>query len=242
MKLGIISDIHGNLTALEAAVAVLRAGGATQFACCGDIVGYGPYPNECVESVRGLRCRTIAGNHDLGATGRIPLTGFSTVARRALEWTKAELTKDNLGYLEDLPLTDRLGVLQLVHATPSAPDLWEYVLTVREAEEEMESYAEPACVAGHSHRPFVVEKPGGQPARLLRQESFELREDCKYFINAGSVGQPRDSDPRACCLLFDARTRVVTTYRVAYEVAPVQQRMRELKLPEFLVTRLASGR
>jgi diadenosine tetraphosphatase ApaH/serine/threonine PP2A family protein phosphatase len=242
MKLGIISDIHGNRDALQAVLSLLQSRGATQFACCGDIVGYGPDPNECVEIVRGLRCSTVAGNHDYGATGRIALTGFNGVAARALEWTRKELSEDNRVYLENLPLTDRLGALRLVHGSPSAPDLWEYVFTVREAADEMDFFAETACVVGHSHHPFVVERLPGQGVRLVRQESFELREKAKYFLNAGSVGQPRDSDPRACCLLYDANAQVMTFHRVDYDIDLVQRRIRERKLPDFLAARLASGR
>jgi len=242
MKLGIISDIHANMEALDAVLALLDSKSATSYVCCGDLVGYGPDPNLCVERIRGLRCQCIAGNHDFGVLGRTPLDKFNPAAARALEWTRSQLTESNCIYLQNLPLTDVTDPLFLVHASPSAPDQWEYVFTLREGIEEMEYYQEPVCITGHSHFPFVVERVHGQPARLVRQNSFELRPDAKYFVNAGSVGQPRDGDPRACCILYDVPAGTMTFHRVPYDIQSVQAKIRTAGLAEFLASRLAAGR
>ena len=242
MKLGIISDIHGNLEALEAVVGVLRDKGATRFACCGDVVGYGPDPNRCAEIVHGLGCVCVAGNHDYGVAGRIPLTGFNSAAIRAALWTRPLLTASNRLYLESLSLTAEEGSLFFVHSSPSAPEAWEYVLSVREAGREMERFAGGLCVVGHSHQPFAAERLPGRPARLVREDAFHVLPDARYFINAGSVGQPRDGDPRACCMLYDGETQSMTYLRVSYDIPAVQAKIRAAGLPEYLASRLESGR
>ena len=242
MKLGIFSDVHGNLEALEAVVRVLRDRGATRFICCGDIVGYGPDPNLCVETIRRMRCTSVAGNHDYGVVGKSPLDGFNSAAAQAMLWTRNLLTESNRLYLENLSLTADDGPLLVVHSSPSAPDAWEYVLTLREAADEMECYPDDVCLVGHSHQPLVVERAAGGQARMVKQDSFKLQPDIKYFINAGSVGQPRDGDPRACGLIYDTGAQTITRYRVPYDIAAVQAKIRAAGLPEFLASRLELGR
>jgi len=242
LKLGIFADVHGNLEALEAVVRLLRDRGATRFICCGDIVGYGPDPNLCVETVRRMHCTCVAGNHDHGAVGKVRVDHFNSPATQALLWTRARLTESNRLYLENLPLTAVESPLLVVHASPSAPDAWEYVLTAREAAVEMEHYADGACVVGHSHQPLAVERLPGKPGRLIRPDSFTLRPYAKYFISAGSVGQPRDGDPRACCLLYDDDTQGMLYLRVPYDVPAVEAKIRAAGLPEYLASRLESGR
>jgi diadenosine tetraphosphatase ApaH/serine/threonine PP2A family protein phosphatase len=242
VKLGIFADVHGNLEALEAVVRLLRDKGATHFVCCGDVVGYGPDPNLCVETIRRMHCTCVAGNHDYGAVGKVPIDGFNSAATRALLWTRDQLTETNRLYLENLYLTAEDGPLLVVHSSPSVPDAWEYVLTLREAADEMKYYPGGVCVVGHSHYPFTVERAPGEPARMVRQDRFGIRPDAKYFINAGSVGQPRDGDPRACGLLYDAGTQTMTLYRVPYDIEAVQRKIHAAGLPEFLASRLGIGR
>jgi predicted phosphodiesterase len=242
VKLGIFADVHGNLEALEAVVRLLRDRGATRFVCCGDIVGYGPDPNLCVEFVRRMHCTCVAGNHDYGAVGKVPIDRFNSVAAQSLLWTRSRLTESNRLYLENLPLTAEEGSLHFVHSSPSAPDAWEYVLTLREATAEIEYCAGSVCAVGHSHQPLAVERLPGKPGRLVRQDCFVIQPYAKYLINAGSVGQPRDGDPRACCLLYDDATQGMTYLRVAYDIPVVQAKIRAASLPEYLASRLESGR
>jgi diadenosine tetraphosphatase ApaH/serine/threonine PP2A family protein phosphatase len=242
VKLGIFADVHGNLEALEVVVRLLRDKGATGFICCGDIVGYGPDPNFCVEIVRRMHCTCVAGNHDYGAVGKVPVDCFNSVAAQALLWTRSRLTESNRLYLENLPLTAQEDSLLIVHSSPSAPDAWEYVLTVREAVAEMEHCAGGVCVVGHSHQPLAVERLPGKPGRSVRQDGFAIQPYAKYLINAGSVGQPRDGDPRACCLMYDDDTQEMTYFRVPYDIPAVQAKVRAAGLPEYLASRLESGR
>ena len=242
MKLGILSDIHSNLEALEAVLAALRDMGATRFVCCGDVVGYGPDPDRCIDVVRGLGCVCVAGNHDWAEVGSIPLQDLNPVASSAVLWTQTLLTEPNRLYLENLPITAEDHPFFIVHSSPSAPDVWKYVLTVREAGREMKHFAGCVCVVGHSHRPFAAERLPGRPARLVTDDTFNLLPNARYFINAGSVGQPRDGDPRACCLLYDDDTQAMTYLRVPYDIPKVQAKISAAGLPEYLASRLEVGR
>jgi predicted phosphodiesterase len=242
VKLGIFADVHGNLEALEVVVRLLRDRGATRFVCCGDIVGYGPDPDFCVEIVRRMHCTCVAGNHDYGAVGKVPVDCFNSVATQALLWTRSRLTESNRLYLENLPLTAEEGSLLIAHSSPSAPEAWEYVLTVHEAAAEMEHCAGAICAVGHSHRPLAVERLPGKPGRLIRRDGFAIQPYAKYLINAGSVGQPRDGDPRACCMLYDDDKQTMTYLRVPYDIPAVQAKIRAAGLPEYLASRLESGR
>jgi predicted phosphodiesterase len=242
VKLGIFADVHGNLEALKAVVRLLQDKGATRFICCGDIVGYGPDPNDCVEIVRRMHCTCVAGNHDYGAVGKTPVDRFNSIAAEALLWTRSQLTESNRLYLESLPLTAETDSLFVVHSSPSAPGDWKYVLTVREAADEIDHFSGAVCAVGHSHRPLAVERLPGKPGRLLRQDSLAIRPYARYLINAGSVGQPRDGDPRACCLLYDDAAREMKYLRVAYDMPAVQARIRAAGMPEHLASRLETGR
>lgn len=242
MKLGVISDVHGNIEALQAVVRLLRDKGATRFICCGDIVGYGPDPKRCIDSIREMRCTCVAGNHDYGVVGKTSLAGFSPAATQAVLWTQPLLAESDQHYLENLTLTAEDGPLFVVHSSPSAPDAWEYVLTLDEATAEMEHYPGPICILGHSHKPLTVERLPGKASQFIREDTFEIKPNAKYFINAGSVGQPRDGDPRACGLLCDIENRRVTRFRVPYDITAVQGKIRAAGLPEFLASRLESGR
>lgn len=242
MKFGILADIHGNIEALDAVVRLLRDRGATGFICCGDIVGYGADPNLCVETVRRLRCTCVAGNHDYGAVGKVPIGRFNSAATQALLWTRTQLTESNRLYLDSLPLAVEKGSLRIVHSSPSVPDAWEYILTVPEAAAEMERCEGGVCVVGHSHQPLAVERLPGKPGRLVRRDNFAIRPYAKYLINAGSVGQPRDGDPRACCLLYDDEAQEMTYLRIPYDIPAAAAKIRGAGLPEYLASRLESGR
>ena len=253
MKVGIFSDVHANYTALERVVRLLRDLGATEFMCAGDIVGYGPDPGQCLEFIRGLRPTAVAGNHDRGAVGRLSPTAFNAVAREALGWTAGQLREDDVRYLDSLPLVEESDSLQLVHSAPSAPEGWGYVLTAREAEDEMDFFNLTVCIIGHSHQPFAAERYDSQ-TRFLRSQPatrtetdgqctlrFRLKPGSRYLVTVGSVGQPRDGDRRASCALFDTELRELSLYRVEYDIAAVQARIRAAGLPAGLAERLARG-
>jgi diadenosine tetraphosphatase ApaH/serine/threonine PP2A family protein phosphatase len=242
MKTGIMSDIHGNMAALEAVLTLMKNRGVSRYVCCGDIVGYGPDPNRCVETIRSLRPLCVAGNHDYGVVGKTSIKAFNDSAAAAALWTRKKLTAANRVYLENLPLTERLEPLLVVHASPSEPEEWAYLTTLAEAEEEMGYYPDTVCLVGHSHLPFAVELVPGQAAQLITADSFTLSPGAKYLINVGSVGQPRDGDPRACAVIYNSRTGAFSFHRVEYDIGAVQKKMRAADLPQYLIDRLAKGR
>ncbi|MEO0026250.1 MAG: metallophosphoesterase family protein [candidate division WOR-3 bacterium] len=241
MRIGVFSDIHSNLEALTTVLDFFRKEGVQWLLCCGDVVGYGPDPERCIELVRTSRARVVAGNHDWAAAGRIGIGSFNPVAARAIRWTQNRLDERLLGYLSNLPLTDDLGPFHFLHSAPSAPSEWEYIVTLEAAAEEMGSFINDICFIGHSHIPMVVERISGRQAHIITENPFELRPDAKYLINVGSVGQPRNGDPRACCLIIDWEERRAEFHRLKYDFTTTQQKIIAAGLPESLAQRLATG-
>jgi diadenosine tetraphosphatase ApaH/serine/threonine PP2A family protein phosphatase len=246
----ILGDVHGNLPALQAVISA-AGDGAEGWACIGDTVGYGPYPNECLSLVRGLDSKAVAGNHDLGSLGAIDLSRFNMDARLACEWTGGTLELDGSAYLGSLPQRLDAGECLLVHGSPRDP-VWEYVLTPNVALACFSAFSQHTCFHGHSHQPAVFRlrqedfEEGRTPALdlILPQdgEVIELAEGFRFLVNVGSVGQPRDADPRACYVEYDRCAGTVTYRRVEYPILEVQQRMEEVGLPRFLIERLSLGR
>ena len=242
MLILVISDIHGNLTALEAVLA--DAGEFDVTWCLGDLVGYGPDPNECVKRVRGLRgLKCLVGNHDKAALGDIDLSAFNADARRAVAWTRAALTPASCDYLRNLPETIENGKYTLVHGSPRQP-VWEYILDRPTATLNFPYFATPYCLVGHTHSPVIFtqfsESALCEERRPRRSEKIRLNQT-RRILNPGSVGQPRDNDPDAAYVMLDTDQGVWEQRRVAYDVAETQARMAGYDLPERLVTRLAFG-
>ncbi len=240
MRVAVLSDIHSNNDALGAVLEDVKRQGADQIWCLGDVVGYGAEPDLVVEAVRGLGAVTVAGNHDWAACGKVTTRNFNRAAAAAADWTGRTMRPENLGWLADLPLVERRDGALLVHATPSAPEEWHYCMMVEDAWTEMESYPESLCLIGHSHYPGAFERHG-EDIRYTRAEELVLREGRQYLVNVGSVGQPRDNDPRAAYLLFDLETRRLRHVRVVYDVRAAQEKILAAGLPHFLAARLAAG-
>jgi predicted phosphodiesterase len=204
MKVAILADIHANLTALETVLAdVGLKGGADDFWCLGDIVGYGPDPHECIELIQRRCSICVAGNHDWAAIGKMDTSCFNPVAAEAAQWTRRQLKAEDIHYLENLPLTIQEGDFTLVHGSPRDP-IWEYVMAVEEAEKNLEYFKTRYCLVGHSHFPVVFECAESCSARALADgDEIQLGEK-RLIINPGGVGQPRDNDPRAAYAIYDS--------------------------------------
>ena len=240
MARAIVSDIHGNLEALEAVLADIERRGISSLFCLGDFVGYGASPNECIEVLRPRIEAAVVGNHDLAACGRLKLTYFNPDAAWAARWTDVRLTPENRRYLEQLPFSARWGGMLLVHASPSMPEEWHYVLSSDDADEEMKAFDENVCVIGHSHYPGAFDlSPRGM--RYMRDPEVPIEEGHRYLVNVGSVGQPRDGDPRAAYLLVEDEPRRLTHVRLDYDVAGAMRRIMDGGLPPFLAERLRWG-
>ena len=241
MRYAVISDVHSNLEALKAVLADIEHSGIQDVIFIGDAVGYGPNPNECTEILSG-RCKTlVAGNHDWAVIGLSDAAFFNEYARLAVEWTSEVIEEKNREILKSLPLTDedRHSDAFFVHATPHKPEEWSYLLNLWDAELNFYSFDAKFCFIGHSHQPFIIEKvPSGEV--LIHTGGVRIKGDSRYIINAGSVGQPRDGDPRACfAVIDDDRVRIV---RIPYDIEMVQEKMRQELLPCPLIERLAVGR
>ncbi|MDI6689999.1 MAG: metallophosphoesterase family protein [Actinomycetota bacterium] len=256
MRYGIIADIHGNLAAFKEVIKHLR--GVDQIWCLGDVVGYGPDPNECIELLASFSHLCIAGNHDLGAIGKIDLDDFSLDARIACEWTGRELTLQSLNYLQNLPLElNPIDDVTLVHGSPRNP-IWEYIISTWDAEANFHHFTSKVAFVGHTHIPIVFQKfpkdtrlPAGPPTGRAGQvcqaigleegKVFTLREGFRYIINVGSVGQPRDGNPKASFIIFDSEKFSFEYHRVSYPIEETQEKMESNKLPAFLIYRLTHG-
>ncbi|CAN5341128.1 metallophosphoesterase family protein [soil metagenome] len=241
-RVGIISDIHGNLHALEAVLEQLKAENVDQIVCCGDVVGYGARPNECVDVLRRLEIPTIAGNHDHAALLLTDISNFNEIAKAAVLWTKKVLTEENMEYLRQLPLTlrDTKNGAFYVHASPKEPGEWNYILTMGEARTNFNYFTDQICFIGHSHQPFIIENDEGNLACPTRPE-IETREGRRYLINVGSVGQPRDHNPRPCFVVLDFEQKKLEIKRCDYDLAAAQAAILAAGLPRELAERLAHG-
>ncbi len=241
MPILVISDIHANLTALEA---VLQdAGSIDGVWCLGDLVGYGPDPNDCIARVRGLNNLVcLIGNHDAAALGQIDVDTFNAEARLSVQWMQTELTQESLAFLRDLPERVVVGQVTLTHGSPRNP-VWEYILDTRVARYNFAHFETDFCFVGHTHLPVVYTDQNGQsPIRLVIPEGeAQIQLTPRAIINPGSVGQPRDRDPRAAYALYDPENNMWTYRRVKYDIAQVQKRILDAGLPPRHATRLSEG-
>ncbi len=240
MRVAVISDVHSNLTALEAVVADF--GAVDEVWCLGDVVGYGPDPNECIRLLRQLpNFSCVAGNHDWACIGKLSTDDFNPAARAAAAWTAAQLTAASRDFLLALPTRLERADYTLVHGSPRDPIL-EYLLSVWQAAECFAAFATRCCFVGHSHVPLIFEQtPTG--ARYVDPDYGAPVEagSARLIVNPGSVGQPRDRDPAASYLLLDPGAGRIEYRRVPYDVAATQARMRAAGLPDRLWQRLSYG-
>jgi predicted phosphodiesterase len=241
MRILIISDIHANLTALDAVLA--DVGEFDEVWCLGDLVGYGPDPNECVARVRELpRLQCIIGNHDAAALRRLDPETFNPEARLALQWTQKTLNDATVSYLKSLPEIIHIDSVTITHGSPRHP-VWEYLLDTRTATINFDHFDTPYCFVGHTHLPVIYYLGRGHKiARLIVPEpQSEIQLSPRAILNPGSVGQPRDRDIRASYAIFDNAELSWEIKRVPYDIASVQERMLAAQLPDRHIQRLASG-
>jgi predicted phosphodiesterase len=238
----VISDIHANLTALEAVLA--DAGEVDETWCLGDLVGYGPDPNECIHRIRSLpKLTCLMGNHDTAAIGNLALVSFNHDARRSLVWHKETVTKKNLTFLTGLPSDVVVcGEVSLAHGSPRDP-IWEYVMNALTARINLGFFSTPWCFIGHSHMQMVFQQCARRDSVdivvLPPGEGYELTE--RAILNPGSVGQPRDRNPRAAYALFYPEKNIWEPRRVEYDIQAVKTRILEAGLPPRHAERLAGG-
>ena len=240
MLQGIVSDIHGNL---EALTAVWRAGeerGVERWVCLGDTVGYGADPAACLEEVRRRTPQALLGNHDAAVVGRLDPSYFNPLALAAVRWTAAALEAADRSYLAERPLVLEAEGAFFAHASPRRPERWDYVFGSAEAAEAMGASPSRLCFVGHTHSPFIA-RLGAGVVEAARDSAVELEDGARYLVNVGSVGQPRDGDPRACFALWDSGPDRVELVRVGYDIAAAQAKILAAGLPGRLASRLERG-
>jgi diadenosine tetraphosphatase ApaH/serine/threonine PP2A family protein phosphatase len=239
MRVLVISDIHANLTALET---VLSAAGKVDAVwCLGDLVGYGPDPNECIQRLRslpGLTC--LCGNHDAAAIGDLPLDSFNAEARTSIEWLRQTISQDSLDFLRGLESIRTVAGVTLAHASPRQPIL-EYLLDTYAAAENFDLFDTKFCFVGHTHVPVLFFQGDHGVGLQIPHTDITFNLDSRCIANPGSVGQPRDRDPRAAYATFDDDLLTWAYHRVEYDIPAVQARMQAAGLPARHIERLAGG-
>ena len=261
-KYAVLSDIHSNLEALTTVLEKCRELGITEYISLGDVVGYNANPNECLALVRNLNVVSrVRGNHDdYSVRGDIAESGFNANAKKAVAWTREQISEDDRQWLDEAKYEVRFLNATLVHATLDTPQNWGYILDQFHAEDNFTYQRTNLCFCGHSHVPVAFVKkqltnPGERPIEMINAWNGDVDEDVtipaaveveyrknnKYLFNIGSIGQPRNGDPRASFAVWDTDRMTVTRHRLPYDIAATQQKILDAGLPERLAERLVYG-
>lgn len=240
MKYAIFGDIHSNLEALEAVFEDMEERGVDQLYCIGDLVGYGANPIEVIERVRERAEVIVAGNHDHAMSGILPLSHFNEFAREAAEWTVSKITQEHIRFLGGLPLLEEVEDMSIVHATFVSPYEFNYIMNDDQAKENFEALKTKLGFVGHSHVPMnFLER---DDIRYSRSQEVDLEDGLRMIVNVGSVGQPRDEDPRASYVIYDDEEQVLRNRRVEYDIETAARKIQEAGLPAKLGERLFKGK
>jgi diadenosine tetraphosphatase ApaH/serine/threonine PP2A family protein phosphatase len=240
MRFAIFGDIHGNLEALEAVLRDAEGQSVDEYLCLGDIVGYGADPDLCVQRVRELGCLTVVGNHDHACTGHLDISYFNQYARAAAQWTEDALSAESIRWLESRSFVEHAETFVLVHGSLQAPEAYNYIQTVRDAEYTFRSMDKPLCFCGHSHVPLSFFAT--DPVTYTLDETIPVDRETRAIVNVGSVGQPRDERPQAAYGIFDAEAGAVTIRRVEYDIEAAAGKITDAGLPQPLALRLWLGK
>ena len=243
MKYGILGDIHANPSALEAVLERFDQAGVERVLSVGDVVGYGAAPSACIEILRSREAVVVRGNHDAAVVGQIDVLYFNHAAREAVRWTQSQLTAVECRWLAQLPLVVDLEHCAVGHGTYHRPELYDYVQSATDADPSLDAMQSVVCFIGHTHVPKTMLRMRDDPLRTahLLDDVVDLADVHRALVNVGSVGQPRDDDPRAAYALFDSETERVSIRRVEYDVEREASRIRTAGLPDVLAQRLFLG-
>jgi diadenosine tetraphosphatase ApaH/serine/threonine PP2A family protein phosphatase len=240
LRYAVFSDVHGNLEALRATLTAIEALQVDVLICLGDIVGYGPQPAECISEIDRHCSYIIAGNHDYAVADKLSISTFNALAREAVLWTRNRLGEADLEFLAGLPLEQTLDTFEVVHGSPRSPGQFEYVQNSYDACMAMSCMRRPLCFVGHSHVPVTFVQ--GEIVTYCLDTDVKIDPGAKVIVNVGSVGQPRDKDPRACFAIYDEEAMTVRLGRVPYNIDATANRILELGLPRQLGDRLRLGK
>ncbi|HEX7898623.1 MAG TPA: metallophosphoesterase family protein [Planctomycetota bacterium] len=241
MKYGILGDIHANLEALEAVLEDMEKQGVKRFVSVGDLVGYGANPIECIDIVRGrLKAVVTAGNHDFAAVDKLNIDFFNAYARESALWTRKTLPEEHKTYIRSLKLVEYCDNFTVVHSTLYSPELFEYIQTSYDAHLSFEQQTTPLSFMGHSHVPVNFFKRKNVSFNM--DTEVKIDENTKIMVNVGSIGQPRDENPDAVCVVYDSDESLIRVNRVRYDVEKAARKIVSSGLPEILAERLKYGR
>jgi len=243
MKYGILGDIHSNLSALECALERMDAAGVETLISVGDVVGYGAAPHECIAALRERGALVVKGNHDAACVNELDERTFNPYARAAVAWTRTVLTAEEKRWLRSLPMVATLEHCQVAHGTLYRPELYDYILSLSDADPSLDEMVRPVCFVGHSHVPLTVMRFADQPQRTAYtyDTEIDLSETVKALINVGSVGQPRDEDPHTAYALYDSDAKRASILRAPYDIEAEVLRISAAGLPSVLGERLRLG-
>ena len=243
MRYGILGDIHGNLSALEKVLERFREEGVDQVISVGDIVGYGAAPRECIQLVREAGAVVVMGNHDAACIEQLDIVYFNNYARAAVHWTRSVLTDEDREWLSALPLTAHLEHCSVAHGTLHKPELFDYIQSPTDADPSLDEMPLPVCFVGHTHVPVTLLRLKDDPTRTAYTVDYEVdcEEASRMLVNVGSVGQPRDEDPRAAYAIYDSEASRVWIRRIDYDIDLEADRIRKAGLPDVLADRLYLG-
>jgi predicted phosphodiesterase len=240
MRFAILSDLHANLEATEAVLADARERDCSHYICLGDVVGYNANPHECLEIVQKLGCPVVKGNHDEQASLEESSRDFNPLAEMAINWTREHLTDQDKQWLRDLRLTQQVGDFTIVHATLDSPGQWGYVFNTLDAAASFNFQDTTVCFFGHTHVAGAFVRDDG--VKRVKTDELTIEEAKKYFINTGSVGQPRDGDWRAAYCIYHLDKNMVEQRRIEYDLETAQGKIIKAGLPQLLAERLKLGR
>ena len=240
MKYGILGDIHGNLEALTAVLEEMDTQGVEKYISVGDLVGYGANPIECIDTVRKLGTLVVAGNHDFAAVDKLNIDFFNTYARESAIWTRNILSEAYKNYIRSLKLVEYCDNFTVVHSTLYSPELFEYIQTSYDAHLSFEQQSTPLSFMGHSHVPVNFFKRKNVSFNM--ETEVRLDDQTKIMVNVGSIGQPRDENPDAVCVIYDSDEGMIRVVRVKYDVDKAARKIISAGLPEILAERLKYGR
>lgn len=242
MRYAILSDIHSNLEALNSFFYFLRSNPVDRIISCGDIVGYGPDPKQCINTLLKMdNFISVMGNHDAAIINKIDISKFNNDAREAVKINKSMLSKIELDYINSLKTSLSENNALFVHGSPRDP-INEYLFLYEKFKQVMTFFKEKVCFVGHTHQPIIFEIDDKGNANFYQNVNFiELKNNKRYIINVGSVGQSRDNNPQLCVVFFDTKHLTISFKRLPYDIEKTQEKMTKLNMPEKLIQRLSFG-
>ena len=243
MRYGLFSDVHSNIEAMTVVAQGLKGEGVDEYLCLGDFVGYYSNPNEVIELIESLNCwKMVLGNHDSALLGKTSLAKFNQPAADAIHWTKPRLKPQHYRFLESLRLREEIGEIQLVHSSPFQSEEWHYLTSQEDLERNFRYFQGFICFFGHVHKPFIAEQGQDGSVKIIDQLEYDLQKDCRYLVNVGSVGQPRDGNPKTCYVVYDSDSKKLTIRRPEYDYETTAKKTIEAGLSDYLANRLKTGK